>query len=222
MGPLHMTFPLSSWQEMVSVPWVLIKPSSQTTEMELPSWKLSPKRRALMGMPGSGHSLWPNAAVKGYKETQIWWGRYRRHIHKKSYRGVWDRALTGDILLIILITFLRTNLMDIWLQRDTFECSSLDGKMSINFPCNLSILYSCCAFLYLCSYAPFLCYSICAWVGSKQCNFSSSGQIRWWKDLKTANTITKNNFKKSDIHRMVWAEIPLQGQMFAWTEHFNI
>lgn len=55
---------------MVSVPWVLIKPSSQTTEMELPSWKLSPKRRALMGMPGSGHSLWPNAAVKGYKETR--------------------------------------------------------------------------------------------------------------------------------------------------------
>lgn len=23
-----------------------------------------------MGMPGSGHSLWPNAAVKGYKETR--------------------------------------------------------------------------------------------------------------------------------------------------------
>ncbi|TNN72287.1 hypothetical protein EYF80_017439 [Liparis tanakae] len=40
-------------QVMVSVPWVLMKPSSQTTEMELPSWKLSPKRRALMGIPGS-------------------------------------------------------------------------------------------------------------------------------------------------------------------------
>lgn len=70
IGPLHMTFPLSSWQEMVSLPWVLMNPSSQTTEMELPSWKLSPKRRALMGMPGSGHSLWPNAAEKGCKETQ--------------------------------------------------------------------------------------------------------------------------------------------------------
>lgn len=71
MGPLHMTFPLSNWQEMVSVPWVLINPSSHTTEMELPSWKLSPKRRALIGMPGSGHSLWPNAGVKqrhGYDE----------------------------------------------------------------------------------------------------------------------------------------------------------
>lgn len=64
IGPLHMTFPRSSWQEMVSLPWVLMNPSSQTTEMELPSWKLSPKRRALMGMPGSGHSLWPNAAEK--------------------------------------------------------------------------------------------------------------------------------------------------------------
>lgn len=71
MGPLHMTFPFSSWQEMVSAPWVLIKPSSQTTEMELPSWKLSPKRRALIGMPGSGHSLWPNAGVQGDKETDI-------------------------------------------------------------------------------------------------------------------------------------------------------
>lgn len=70
IGPLHMTFPLSSWQEMVSLPWVLMNPSSQTTEMELPSWKLSPKRRALMGMPGSGHSLWPNAAEKGCEATQ--------------------------------------------------------------------------------------------------------------------------------------------------------
>lgn len=68
MGPLHMTLPLSSWQETVSLPCVLMKPSSHTTEMELPSWKLSPKRRALIGMPGSGHSLCPNAAVKSTKK----------------------------------------------------------------------------------------------------------------------------------------------------------
>lgn len=46
--------------------------------MELPSWKLSPKRRALMGMPGSGHSLCPNAAVKITKKKKRKadeWGR---------------------------------------------------------------------------------------------------------------------------------------------------
>lgn len=59
--PLHITLPSSRWHVMVSAPCVLIKPSSQTTEMELPSWKLSPKRLAFSGMPGSGHSLRPNA-----------------------------------------------------------------------------------------------------------------------------------------------------------------
>lgn len=62
--PLHITLPSSRWHVMVSAPCVLIKPSSQTTEMELPSWKLSPKRLAFSGMPGSGHSLRPNACNK--------------------------------------------------------------------------------------------------------------------------------------------------------------
>lgn len=62
--PLHITLPSSRWHVMVSAPCVLIKPSSQTTEMELPSWKLSPKRLAFSGIPGSGHSLRPNACNK--------------------------------------------------------------------------------------------------------------------------------------------------------------
>lgn len=61
MRPLHITLPSSRWHVMVSAPCVLMKPSSQTTEMELPSWKLSPKRLAFNGMPGSGHSLRPKA-----------------------------------------------------------------------------------------------------------------------------------------------------------------
>lgn len=61
IGPLHITFPSMRIHVIVSVPWVLMNPSSQITEMELPNWKLSPKRRALMGIPGSGHSLWPKA-----------------------------------------------------------------------------------------------------------------------------------------------------------------
>lgn len=70
--PLHITLPSSRWHVMVSAPCVLIKPSSQTTEMELPSWKLSPKRLAFSGMPGSGHSLRPNACKKK-KQNTIWW-----------------------------------------------------------------------------------------------------------------------------------------------------
>lgn len=61
MRPLHITLPSSRWHVMVSAPCVLMKPSSHTTEMELPSWKLSPKRRAFSGTPGSGHSLRPKA-----------------------------------------------------------------------------------------------------------------------------------------------------------------
>jgi len=75
MGPLHITFPFSSWQVMVSAPWVLMKPSSHTTDTDAPSWKLSPKRRALMGMPGSGHSLWPKAEEVG--------GRRRRRRRRR-------------------------------------------------------------------------------------------------------------------------------------------
>lgn len=70
MRPLHITLPSSKWQVMVSAPWVLMKPSSQTTDMELPSWKLSPKRRAFKGMPGSGHSLRPKACDKKKQETR--------------------------------------------------------------------------------------------------------------------------------------------------------
>lgn len=55
-------------QVIVSVPCVLINPSSHITEIELPSWKLSPKRRALIGTPGSGHSLCPNAFQKKKKK----------------------------------------------------------------------------------------------------------------------------------------------------------
>lgn len=69
--PLHITLPSSRWHVMVSAPWVLIKPSSHATEMELPSWKLSPKRLAFSGMPGSGHSLRPNACNKK-KQNTIW------------------------------------------------------------------------------------------------------------------------------------------------------
>jgi len=61
MSPLHITLSSSRWHVMVSAPCVLMKPSSQTTEMELPSWKLSPKRLPFKGMPGSGHSLCPKA-----------------------------------------------------------------------------------------------------------------------------------------------------------------
>lgn len=61
MGPLHITFPSIRIHVIVSVPWVFINPSSQITEIELPNWKLSPNRRALIGIPGSGHSLCPNA-----------------------------------------------------------------------------------------------------------------------------------------------------------------
>lgn len=69
--PLHITLPSSRWHVMVSAPCVLIKPSSHTTEMELPSWKLSPKRLALRGMPGSGHSLRPNACNKKKTEHDL-------------------------------------------------------------------------------------------------------------------------------------------------------
>lgn len=72
--PLHITLPSSRWHVMVSAPCVLINPSSQTTEMELPSWKLSPKRLAFSGMPGSGHSLRPNACNKK-KQNMIWWSQ---------------------------------------------------------------------------------------------------------------------------------------------------
>jgi len=37
IGPLHITFPSISMQVIVSVPCVLINPSSQITEIELPS-----------------------------------------------------------------------------------------------------------------------------------------------------------------------------------------
>ena len=70
MSPLHITLPSSRWHVMVSAPCVLMKPSSQTTEMELPSWKLSPKRLAFNGMPGSGHSLRPKACNEK-KENKI-------------------------------------------------------------------------------------------------------------------------------------------------------
>lgn len=70
MRPLHITLPSSKWQVMVSAPWVLMKPSSQTTDMELPSWKLSPKRLAFKGMPGSGHSLRPKACEEKKKGTR--------------------------------------------------------------------------------------------------------------------------------------------------------
>lgn len=72
MSPLHITLPSSRWHVMVSAPCVLMKPSSQTTEMELPSWKLSPKRLAFNGMPGSGHSLRPKACNEK-KDNKIEW-----------------------------------------------------------------------------------------------------------------------------------------------------
>lgn len=48
-------------QVMVSEPWVLMKPSSQRNDTELPSWRLSPNRFPFTGTPGSGHSLCLNA-----------------------------------------------------------------------------------------------------------------------------------------------------------------
>lgn len=84
IGPLHITFPSIRIHVIVSVPWVLINPSSQITEIELPNWKLSPNRLALIGIPGSGHSLCPNA----------WEQQKKRKTHKLA---VWDRPLCiGD------------------------------------------------------------------------------------------------------------------------------
>lgn len=184
MGPLHMTFPRSNWQEIVSVPWVLMKPSSQTTEMELPSWKLSPKRRALMGMPGSGHSLWPNAGLKSNKKTQIWWGIYwrllpqrerKRDTYMKNDRNnrkpVLNRHSQVTFLLIILITFLRTNHIDIWLQRDVQCWPEKCPKMSPVIGLFYSIFLLCLSITLLVSSFLMLQYICTDWFRSKQFNF---------------------------------------------------
>lgn len=60
----HTTFPSLRMQEMVWEPWVFTKPSSHRKEIELPSWRLSPKRFPFTGTPGSGHSLCRKAARK--------------------------------------------------------------------------------------------------------------------------------------------------------------
>lgn len=60
----HTTLPSLRMQEMVCEPCVLTNPSSHRKEMELPSWRFSPKRFPFTGTPGSGHSLWRKAARK--------------------------------------------------------------------------------------------------------------------------------------------------------------
>lgn len=60
----HTTLPSLRMHEMVCEPWVLTNPSSHRKEMELPSWRFSPKRFPFTGTPGSGHSLWRKAAGK--------------------------------------------------------------------------------------------------------------------------------------------------------------
>lgn len=70
----HTTLPSLRMQEMVCEPWVFTKPSSHRNEMELPSWRLSPKRFPLTGTPGSGHSLWRNAV----ENTEKRWGQSER------------------------------------------------------------------------------------------------------------------------------------------------
>lgn len=83
----HTTLPSLRMQEMVREPWVLTKPSSHRNEMELPSWRLSPKRFPLTGTPGSGHSLWRNA----YGSAEKRWGLVRstesafRRLEKKPH-----------------------------------------------------------------------------------------------------------------------------------------
>lgn len=87
IGPLHITFPSISIHVIVSVPWVLINPSSQITEIELPNWKLSPNLLALIGIPGSGHSLCPNA-----------WEQQKK---RKTYKlVVWNRTLSIWVIKI--------------------------------------------------------------------------------------------------------------------------
>lgn len=77
----HTTLPSLRMQEMVCEPWVLTKPSSHRNEMELPSWRLSPKRFPLTGTPGSGHSLWRNAVERQRRDGVSvnigvrWWGQ---------------------------------------------------------------------------------------------------------------------------------------------------
>ncbi|KAJ8383754.1 hypothetical protein AAFF_G00215130 [Aldrovandia affinis] len=51
------TFPSWIMHVMASDPCVLMKPSSQVNDTELPSRKWSPNRWPLMGMPGSWHSF---------------------------------------------------------------------------------------------------------------------------------------------------------------------
>lgn len=66
----HTTLPSLRMHEMVCEPWVLTNPSSHRKEMELPSWRFSPKRFPFTGTPGSGHSLWRKAAVKREKRVE--------------------------------------------------------------------------------------------------------------------------------------------------------
>ena len=68
---------------------------------------------------------------------------------------------------MILITFLRTNSIEIWPQRDIFKCLVLAQKMSTHFFCNLSIPYPRSAYmLYLYSDANFSCCSVFGMDGS--------------------------------------------------------
>lgn len=101
MGPLHITFPSISIHVIVSVPWVLINPSSQITEIELPNWKLSPNRRALIGIPGSGHSLCPNAwEEQTNKNTQTGSMRWTlMYLH-------WEKLILRKVMLISRTAFI--------------------------------------------------------------------------------------------------------------------
>lgn len=83
----HTTLPSLRMHEMVCEPWVLTNPSSHRKEMELPSWRFSPKRFPFTGTPGSGHSLWRKAAGKKERKRLKRWTKHSGAAERKGWKA---------------------------------------------------------------------------------------------------------------------------------------
>lgn len=83
----HTTLPSLRMHEMVCEPWVLTNPSSHRKEMELPSWRFSPKRFPFTGTPGSGHSLWRKAVGKKERKRLKRWTKHSGTAERKGWKA---------------------------------------------------------------------------------------------------------------------------------------